>query len=423
MNDRTEQQDVLLDCNLKSIGRRIELPAEPTDEQRARWRMPADRRSSPRLVLGVRFMRNHRFLTFAGAGSAVAACIALGALLIGPGGQPPVQAAVIFASFREALSNAFEISLENIGAEGIRVNGRVAVALPDDLSATNAEPKAMYAELRIEASPEADEDIAGLNMRVNIALAPGHEWLYLKMNKFPRHVVQDNPIAMVVLQMARNGLLLELGGLLEGELMEGLLGGLSLADELGDELGEEIQREVRKEVRQEIRKARRKGRVRGAQKADANDDDDQPQFDADEIKGLLKRFVLGKTTRADIDTLASLLEEASGKVEVTKTRDGLYILTARDFDIDEAGDDAKMIENLVMQIAYRDNGGIEWAELQNIGDFGGKLRFTRIELSTDDEMFDKTRVIEPGVTTVINLSQIVQMFKPFIEQKLSGDSD
>lgn len=419
MNDRTERQDSLLNCNLKSIGQRIELPAEPTDEQRARWRIPADRPSSPRLVQGVRFMRNHRFLTFAGAGSAVAACIALGALLIGPGGQPPVQAAVIFASFREALSNAFEISLEDIGAEGIRINGRVAVALPDDLSATNAEPKAMYAELRIEASPEADEDIAGLNMRVNIALAPGHEWLYLKMNKFPRHVAKDNPMAMVMLQIARNGLLLELGGLLEGDLMEGLLDSLSLSAEIREEIEQELQEEVRKEIRE----ARREVVIRAGDETDTDDRSPLDSVDPQQIESLAKRFVLGKTTRADIDLLVSLLEEASGKVDVKKTRDGLYILTARDFDIDDIGDDAKMIENLVMQIAYRESGGVEWAELQNVGDFSGTLRFTRIELSTDDEMFDKTRVIEPGVTTVINLSQIVQMFKPFIEQKLGGDSD
>jgi len=64
---------------------------------------------------------------FAGTGSAVAATILIAAsLLIGIPGRT-VEADTIFASFREAVGNAFTISFEDIGDDEGRVNGEVVI--------------------------------------------------------------------------------------------------------------------------------------------------------------------------------------------------------------------------------------------------------------------------------------------------------
>ena len=130
MTDPANHADELLDRNLKSIGQHLSLPDEPTAFQQAAWKRPspvatlAPLAGQSRLISrGVRFMKTHRTLT--ADGSAVAATIAVGALLLWPGLSRDVEAALIFQSFRETLSSAMEITLEDVGAEGIHVDGRI----------------------------------------------------------------------------------------------------------------------------------------------------------------------------------------------------------------------------------------------------------------------------------------------------------
>ena len=179
MSNRPDHNgDELLDRNLKAIGQRLSLPAEPTALQRAAWKRPLRAallapplNRSTFLQKGVRFMKSHRALT---AGSAVAATIVLGALLLWPGLSRDVEAAVIFQSFRETLTDAMEITLKDVGAEGVRVNGRVL--LLQDPTESEAEPAELisgrcYVEVTVQADETADE-IQDLDLEVAVSLTP-----------------------------------------------------------------------------------------------------------------------------------------------------------------------------------------------------------------------------------------------------------
>ena len=171
-------------------------------------------------------MRNHRMLTLAGAGSAVAATIAVWALLFVPTPQTTVEAATIFASFRDALANAFDISFENVGAEGIRVSGRLVVVFDhgdEQAAPLESEAQGVYVEAQVQAGETADKDVAGLDMQVAVSAVPDNEWAFVQMVSLPHHLLEEQPMAGFFQQMACDGLLLDLDGLLEGELANEIL--------------------------------------------------------------------------------------------------------------------------------------------------------------------------------------------------------
>ena len=121
-------------------------------------------------------MRQHRFIAFASAGSALAATLAVMTTFVVPHSTSTVQAATIFASFKDAVGNAFEINLENIGAEGIQVDGKVIVVFePNDQNANlfQSQPQGAYVQLRALAGDNADEDVRGLDVDVTVSRRPG----------------------------------------------------------------------------------------------------------------------------------------------------------------------------------------------------------------------------------------------------------
>ena len=108
-------RDDRVDRNLRTIGRHLSLPEPPTDAQRRRWKQPLRSVRSRSTNRGVLFMKNHRLLTLAGAGSAAAAALIAWSVLFAPTMGATVEAATVFASFKDALGSAFRVTFEDIG--------------------------------------------------------------------------------------------------------------------------------------------------------------------------------------------------------------------------------------------------------------------------------------------------------------------
>ena len=221
MTERDRPNDELLDRNLRLIGERLSLPAAPTAFQRAGWKSAshsgvfASVPGKARLLQkGVRFMKAHKTLT--AAGSAVAATIAIAAMMLLPALQRNVEAAVIFESFRQTLNNALEITIQDVGAEGIRVNGKV-IALRSLTEEEQAPAEDVSGVCYVDVSVKADEtadDVANLDMDVVLSITPEDQWVYLKMRHLPQEVVQEEPLAAALLTgLTKNGLLLDLTGI------------------------------------------------------------------------------------------------------------------------------------------------------------------------------------------------------------------
>lgn len=327
-------------------------------------------------------MKKHRALTLTGAGSAIAACIAGTAMLITAPSSQTVEAAMIFASFRDAVSNAFELTLRDIGDEGAHVNGRIVVILETDEEndATLNSPMAgVFVDLSVYGDEDADE-VAGLELDIEVAAVPGNEWAYVKLNKAPMKLIEEQPMAMIFATIARNGILVKLDGVLTQDILgKGGLGRLGL---LGGPCGQD------------------------------DDDDDDGDTAAeiffsgdDDLQCVLAGILSGKATREDIDRLVAKLAEEIDDVSVRDEGNGLHVLTASGFDDDDA------VKNAELEIAYREGKGIEWARIEHIGAYDGAIRFERTDVTFDDPMFDAARFTEDGTTQVFDLANIKSMFE------------
>ena len=388
MMDHNDQHDEHTDRNLRLIAQHVHLPPEPTDLQRARWQQgDAQRESASSLIRGVLFMKKHRHATLAGAG-ALAATIALTTMLLFPFGGTPVEAKTIFSSLRQSLGNAFTVTFDNIGDDGVRVNGRLIAVYEKDAQTTvpfEAPVRALYLEADIQTD-ETNPDVAGLNVEVRGAAVrePADAWVYVKLNKMPPKIVQEQPLALIIQQFTQNGLLLELDTLLEEDELQEVFEDLSIDLELQ---GDGAKRSLK--VGAGIP-------AKGAEPA-------QPADPEAELDQLPLKILTGKLTQADIDQIVSLLEEEAITVNVVEQEPGFHVLTARDFP-PEPGE--PWMANMVLTIAYREGYGVPWASLEHVGPYDGSLKVEMTEIALDDEVFSSQKYYQDGVTKVIDVGAI-----------------
>jgi len=377
MVDNRNPEDARLDRNLRTIGSTLPLPAGPTDRQRRSWKQPRNPAPASWMDRGVRFMRQHRTLTFAGVGSAAAAGLAVCALLLIPTPQTTVKAATILASFREAVSNAFEVTFEQVGADGMLLDGRAVVVFDrsdPESPFFESRPEALYLEARISADEDADRDLAGLDMSITMSLAAGREWLFLDSLQLPDAVAVEQPVAAAwVGAMTANGLLLELDGLMEREPFGDALAHISF--EFGD--------------------------LEAREGPDA----------------AFLRMVTGQASAADFEAVVALIESAASDVTVTRGTGNRHILTASGFEFDEGDPDAEVLGRMIVEVVYQEGVGMASATVAHVGPYDGTVRFQMIGIDVDDDLFDRTRFLErPGVQR-FDVSQFLPLLKSQIEDQ------
>jgi hypothetical protein len=383
MADQRSREDRLADRNLRMIGRRLTLPAEPTRRQQLAWRqgvasppLAASRRHASFPARGARFVRRHRRVTV--ATSAIAAAIVLAVLLVTPRGAR-VEAGVILNSLRRTLLDGFRVTFERIGDEGVYVDGQVAVALrpacggarrtPGAVDPSELEVGSVYAEIRLRGD-ERDAHRAGLDLHAVLALSDRSQWAYLRMTGLPARTLEDEPLAWVLVGLTGGGLLLDLDGM--RELLEPEAAALGRP------------------------RAAAADRRRGRETADPDD-----------IAQLVKDFLVGRAGAEQIDRMLVLIAQTARDVRLTETAPGLHVLEVREFKLDTlAADDAARLADLTLRVAYRVGRGIEYAELEHIGRYDGTLRLAPIDGCIDPGLADKRGVIRRGAAAVWDLSAL-----------------
>jgi hypothetical protein len=414
-----------MDRNLRAFARQVSLPGEPTEDQRQYWtRERVLARRAP-VEQGVRFMKNHRLLTFAGAGSALAATIVIIATVLVPTPGSTVGAATIFASLHEAVSNAFRISYDNIGYEGARANGQVVVLLGDESADESESPdhaSAVYLDARVTVDQDAPE-FAGLDYEFSCAFSREDMWMYVKTHELSPELMQQNPFVGMYLAMYKDGLLLDMNGLADQ------VGGYdwgALAASIKDQQAEEVgapgsawtgqwgTAQLPENVRAEIERAQEAATQAMAQAANQSGGIPVIISTNPEVNELVGRLLSGQAGPEDFAQLTTLIEEKAGEVTVTPQDDATYLLRAVDFDLDGLGlddEDLAVLADMALEIAYAEDAGLLWATLDNLGDYNGVMRFERADVAADDLMFSAQRYREDGVTKIIDLSGILDMVK------------
>ena len=396
MADQENREDRLADRNLRMIGRRLTLPADPTSRQQAAWKQgptqsPGAERGehSSFSTRGVRFVRRHRMLTV--ATSAIAAVIVLAVLLVTPRGAT-VEAGVILNNLRQTLLDGFQVTFERIGDEGVYVDGQVAVALrPVKGAARQArvavdpselEVESVYAEVRLQGDG-SDENKAGLDLQVVLALSDESQWAYLRMTGLPDKTLEDEPLAWVLVGLTGGGLLLDLDG------MRDLL-------------------DTRPANAPGIQSPAVKPGSRGGRDAAGQN----------YMAQLVKDFLIGRAGAEQIDRMLVLIARTARDVSLAEVEPGWHVLNVREFKLDAiAADDAAQLADLTLEVTYREGSGIESAVLEHIGRYDGTLRLLPIDGRVDQSLFDKRDVIGRGATTVWDLSSL----KPLLGHILGRD--
>lgn len=143
-----EQRDTMFDKNLRSIGTCIELPAESTTEQLARWKAAPNQKPLHGRVKrqAARPLRMPRYLRLA-AGFALASSIGVVAWLSVETGTP-ASAATIFRSFERALGQSVWIYFEDLDLGTVVVSGQLYLGQNDAPEAQTDD--LLYYELHVK---------------------------------------------------------------------------------------------------------------------------------------------------------------------------------------------------------------------------------------------------------------------------------
>lgn len=362
-------------------------------------------------------MKEHRTLTIAGAGSALAACLALFAVTMIPTPATTVQAATIFASFREAVGNAFELEFGDLGAEGVRTNGRVMVITEpgsQDSAAFASSAQAAYLEVDAVADETAEQDLQGLDVHVALSLVPDQEWAFVKLKQLPHEVLEDEPIARMVQAMAMNGLLLDLDGLLNRKEMQDILGELSIHKHLEEATGQRNEITIRVDADtpgKSKEKVHERIRTQIHHHHHVDPAEQLAGFTEQELTKLALDVFTGKASAEQFRSLVSLLEQAASDVRVEETQPGLHVLTASGFNFEDDEEAQRMLGRLVLQIAYQEGLGLAWASLENIGQYDGWVRFQMVDASINDPCFNRERFVSDPAVQRFNLGSMLGFFE------------
>ena len=395
MADQKNLEDRLADRNLEMIGRRLDLP-EPTELQQARWKQTStadwerealniERERPGSIPVGALkqdgFVRRHRRLTI--ATSAVAACIVLGVLLITPRGST-VEAGTIIESLRRTLLDGFQVVFENIGDEGVYVNGRVLVALRPiggtkplngtrGLDPARLEVESVYAEANL-LGDGFDDDMAGLDWRVNLALSDQSQWAFLKLSGMPNRIPAEEPLVQLIIGLTNNGLLLDLDGLRDPTVPEDHS---NQADALP-----------------------LPARNADGEKSAAND-----------FAQLIKDFLIGRAGAEQIDRLLVLIASTARDIRLVETEPGLQVLTVGEFRLDTLESGYAQLADMTLEVRYRVGVGIESARLTHIGAYDGTLRLAPLGDGIAPILLDKRSFVHPQTTIVWKL----YVLKPLLQ--------
>ena len=451
MTDRQDNEDLILDRNLRGLGRQLTMPAEPTREQERSWKHRgvasgriAGRRDRATFERGKMLMKRHRIWTV--TGSAVAATIALSAAIWIMPGQTPVSATTIFQSLREATTRGLSVWIDHVRQDGIEVDGRLLMAFvsdggPDDAGATEGLrfDEHAYVELRILA----DEDhphVPGLDLELALSASPQQEWLYFRIHQVPADLMAEEPFLGLLASYAKSGVLLEMEGLMRHERKKDDAPvdrapadddsanrrqcfdfGIKL-DSGSKASGANASLDDSEDSSSESCLSPRfkfKTMFGGVEQESASDDaagarrthevDVESLMRATEI---LESFFRGEMTPEQLTAVIDWIESSAGSVSIDEQDGGVYLLTARDFDLSDLpidDDSAAEVAQIELEISYRKDTGIQWAALRNVGDGNGSIRFELTDFEIDDALLDRERFTQDENVKVIDLSALADL--------------
>ena len=179
MSTKNHDANAIFDQNLHHLGQSVELPADATPEQQARWKqMPeaVGTKTTPHDAL--RFGQGmRRFAPVAAVVDFAAPLVVF--LMVAVKGATPATAATVFDGLRNALGDSIWIDLEGVDLGPVQVRGQIYLEFgPDPESAMD---DLLYSELHVKllADNPRWEDIDAVAVT---SQTPDDAWTYTRGN-------------------------------------------------------------------------------------------------------------------------------------------------------------------------------------------------------------------------------------------------
>ncbi len=424
--------DAALDANLRAIGSRIGPMPAPTAEQICSWRNERDGAHSPRAQLagaatGTAELADsspysisshvpHRSRWLA-AGSALAACIAIAAVVIWQPGAT-VQASTIINGLRSKTFGGVNIRFDNVASRGTTVDGFMRIRLDQPVSietlddADALKDKDHFGAAYGKFTITTDNTVPGWadgHIQAEGALTRGSGWMHiLASDKTVKQLAAAEPRAIGLASMASSGVLLNIGGVDE-PFFEGLNAIMCPA---GCPSGTINTPGLHASVKTNPDGHGTVSIGLGARAPGAA----APSMEQMQRFASLARMLLsGKARQGELDQLKSMIQnDFAQQANVRKLPGGQFLLSA-DLPDPEAptGDTTR---GATLRVCYEEAAGVQWAEILNMRDTTGTIRIEFDGDAIDPALLQYDRLVETGKTNYLDLRQVMRFLMPAAKQ-------
>lgn len=354
-----DRQDVLLERNLRRMGRALELP--PVGAA-SRWKHapPAEPAGRP-LAFSPR--------RFAALATVAAAVLALFALLLPGGPGSTAVAATIFRSIREGSHRSLSFTFDRLESGGLLASGRLQMLFDENVtlaqlfrSGTRPEPEWLGFQMQLHGTA-ADPRVDGLECEIAASLARTNPWAYIRLDQLPRQTTASVPFIGMLVPTLRSGLILELES--PGELVECVSGGAANrsqpraeSDPAGAACGN--------------------GRAPGASPSAATLAAAATRAPAPletPLERLVFDFLSGRAGGDRVAELVARIEEVAEEVSTARVDGKVWELRASRFRLSELSEgEAALLHNAALLIRYEPGQGLLEVELTGLGSVQGRIR-------------------------------------------------
>lgn len=426
-NTNANSPDAALDANLRAVGSRVGSMPAPMAEQIRSWR--GEQTSSPSLRLAdsagaassatidshVLQPRRSRWLA---AGSALAACIAVAAVVIWQPGAT-VQASTIMNGLRNKTFGGVNIKFDHVASHGTAVDGFMRVRLDapvsidtlDDAHALDGKDHfgAAYGKFTITTDASVPGWADG-RIEAEGALTRGSGWMYVQASDTTvKQLAAAEPRAMGLASMAGTGVLLNIGGVDE-PFFEGLNAMMCPGACAGGAMGKSglhasVNRTPDGHGTVTIGMA-----ARTKNGASASSMDQMQRF-----ASLARTLLSGKARQGELDQLKGMIQnDFAQQANVRRLPGGQFLLTADLPDPEAAA--GTNTPGATLRVCYEEAAGVQWAEIVNMRDTTGTIRIEFDADSINPALLQYDRLVETGKTNYLDLRQVMRFFMPMARQ-------
>ncbi len=429
--DLDATRDAHLDANLRALGGRVGAMPAPSAARIRTWRGDVAGADSATLRLAdssgdasPALMFHPRRSRWLAAGSAVAACIAIGTVLVFQPWGATVQASTIINGLRNKTFGGVNLRFDHVSSRGttvdgfmrVRLNSPVSIETLDDAHALDGKDHfgAAYGKFTITAD-ESVPGWAGGRIEAEGAITHGSGWMYLlASDRTVKQLAAAEPRATGIAHMAGTGVLLNIGGV-DDSFFEGLN---TMMCPAGCVTGQIAAPGLHAGVRPTPDGHHRVSvGISAIGKGGPDGQANPPSMEQMQRFTALARMLLsGKARQGELDQMRSMIQnDFAQHATVQKLSGDRYLLTADLPDPEAPGSSP----GATLKICYEESLGVQWAQVTNIREATGTIRVDFDSDPIDPALLQYGRLVETGKTNYLDLRRVMQFFMP-VDKQLPG---